>query len=249
MNHIKSFTLLLGLTFGAPWLFLVIMPHLSFRGLSPVAYSEDELESSDGTTYPPVTAGRMQTGHEIYTSEGCAYCHTQMIRPSKALGTDMWREGWAGRGPNWDGDEGKAAPLRTQRPEDYLGEDIAHLGIRRTGPDLANYGWRMEDESLIHQRLYSPRSLRFRSNMPAYRHLYRVQRIGSAPSEKALPLEGEFAPADGYEVVPTERAEALVSYLKSLKKDYLIPETLTGPRAAAASVSSASDEETTTPQS
>ncbi len=226
MTHIKSFTLLLGLTFGVPWFFLILMPHLSFRDLGPVPYSEDELELADGTVYPPGGAGRVANGHAVYTAEGCAYCHTQMVRPSKALGTDMWREGWAGRGPNWDGEEGKPMPIRTLRPEDYAGERFAHLGVQRTGPDLSNVGWRITDPVTIHQSLYSPRSLNARSNMPAYEHLYRVRAIGSAPSDKALPLKGEFAPPEGFEVVPTPDADALVSYLMSLKKDHLVPKSL-----------------------
>lgn len=248
MNHIKSFTLLLALSFGAPWLLLVFLPHLSFRDLAAVAYSEEELELADGTAYPPASAGRVLNGHAVYTAEGCAYCHTQMIRPSQALGTDMWREGWAGRGPNWTGDQGKPSMLRTQRPEDYLGENFAHLGVQRTGPDLSNVGWRISDVNLLHQSLYSPRSVNARSNMPNYKHLYRVQPVGSAPSTKALALEGEFAPAEGFEVVPTERADALVSYLLSLKKDHLVPETLAGPRAPA-TASAVSGDASTTPQS
>ena len=89
MTHIKSFTLLLGITFGLPWFFLILMPHLSFQDLAAVPYSEDELEFADSTAYPPDSAGRVANGHAIYTAEGCAYCHTQMVRPSKALGTDM----------------------------------------------------------------------------------------------------------------------------------------------------------------
>ncbi len=234
MNPIKSFTILLGLAFSAPWLMLVMMPHLAFRDLQATAYSEEELELADGSVYPPGGAGRIARGHEIYTKEGCAYCHTQMVRPTEALGTDMWRPGWAGRGPNWQGEEGKPAPLRTLRPEDYMEEPIAHLGIQRNGPDLSNVGWRIEDISLLHQSLYSPRSVNPRSNMPAYKHLYRLQRKGSEASRKALPLKGEYAPKDGYEVVPTERADALVSYLMSLRKDHLIPKALGGPGAAPA---------------
>lgn len=245
MNHIKSFTLLLAATFGLPWFLLVLMPHLSFQQLEAVPYSEDELELADGTVYPPGGAGRVSNGHAIYTAEGCAYCHTQMIRPSKVLGTDMWRDGWAGRGPAWEGDEGKPAPFRTQRPEDYVGESFAHLGVQRTGPDLSNLGWRIQDVNKLHQTLYSPRSVNWRSNMPSYAHLYRVQPIGSSPSDKALPLDGEYAPEDGFEVVPTPEADALVSYLLSLKKDYLIPESLGGPGAA--STASAGGAATATP--
>jgi cytochrome c oxidase cbb3-type subunit 2 len=239
MSHIKSFTILLALTFAFPWLVLVLMPHLSFRELHAVPYSEDELEFADGNVYPPGGAGRVANGHEIYTSEGCAYCHTQMVRPTLVLGTDMWREGWAGRGPKWQGDEGKPTPTRMLRPEDYMEESYAHLGIQRIGPDLSNVGWRITDEELVHRSLYSPRSVNSRSNMPGYESLYRVQRIGSGPAAKALKLEGEFSPEDGFEVVPTPRADALVSYLMSLKKDHLVPKELSGSNAATTTASAA----------
>ena len=239
MTHIKSFTMLLGLTFGIPWFMLVVMPHVSFFDLHGEPYSESESEVAEGTVYPPGGAGRVANGHEVYTAEGCAYCHTQMLRPAPALGTDMWRPGWAGRGPAWAGEEGKPVPVRMLRPEDYLGEDYAHLGIQRIGPDLGNVGWRIQDEELFHRKLYSPRSVNSLSNMPGYKHLYRVEPIGSAPSAKALKLEGADAPAEGWQVVPTPRADALVSYLMSLKKDYLLPQSLSGSPAGRAAPTSA----------
>ena len=62
--------------------------------------------------------------------------------------------------------------------------------------------------------------------MPRYPFLYKVQKIEESPSAGALQFEegSAFAPRDGYEVVPTKRAEALVEYLLSLKLDYSLPE-------------------------
>lgn len=232
MTHIKTFTLFLALTFGAPWFFLVVYPHVSMSSLAPVVYSEDELETAEGTTFPPGVSGRVANGHEVYVSEGCVYCHTQMVRNTD-VAKDMWHAGWGGRGENWDGSEGKAVPLREPRPQDYLGESYALLGIQRNGPDLSNVGWRRPDKAWLHQMLYSPRSLAHRSAMPAYKHLYKVRPIGPQPSADAVQLEGKFAPAEGYEVVPTKEADALVSYLLSLKKDYLVPASLGGKGATA----------------
>ena len=250
MTHIKSFTVLLGITFALPLFILILMPHLGFRDLSAVAYSEEELELAEGNVYPPGVAGRVANGRDVYQAEGCAYCHTQMVRPTKAsgaLGTDAWREGWAGRGSDWEGDDGKAVPARLTRPEDYLGEDYAFLGIQRNGPDLSNVGWRITSEEELHRHLYSPRSVNVRSNMPGFKHLYKVQEIGGGPSEEALKLEGEFAPEEGYEVIPTVKAEALASYLMSLKKDSLVPAEVGGSGAAAtAPTAGAADAEATT---
>lgn len=229
MTHIKTFTLLLAAVFGLPWLVLVVYPHASLRNLAPVAYSEEESQAAEGTVFPPGWAGRVANGRLVYAAEGCVYCHTQMLRPTYVAGEDMWREGWGGRGTNWEGGEGKPVPLREPRPQDYLGEEYAFLGIQRNGPDLSNVGWRMPDAAWHHLHLYNPRIVSWRSNMPAYKSLYEKRRIGAKPSLNALKLEGEHAPEEGYEIVPTKRAEALVSYLLSLKKDYLVPRELGGP--------------------
>ena len=135
MTHIKSFILLLALTFGIPWLLLFIVPHGYFMNLGPVEYSEAELEFAEGNVFPVLGSGRIGNGYLVYASEGCAYCHTQMVRPTD-LAVDIWHKGWGGRGPNWDGEEGVPAPLREPRPLDYATEPYAFLGIqRRTGSE------------------------------------------------------------------------------------------------------------------
>ena len=60
--------------------------------------------------------------------------------------------------------------------------------------------------------------------MPAYKFLF-TERVlaGNQPSYKAVKLPSGFGPADGIEVVPTARAEALVAYLISLKDTYDYP--------------------------
>ena len=138
-------------------------------------------------------------------------------------------------------------PLRLPRPEDYLGEEYAFLGIQRVGPDLSNVGWRITSEEELHRHLYSPRSANSRSNMPGFKHLYKVQQIGGGPSDEALQLEGEFAPEDGYEVIPTANADALASYLMSLKKDFLVPAEVGGPGVSASAPAAASAEADTQP--
>lgn len=64
--------------------------------------------------------------------------------------------------------------------------------------------------------------------MPPYAFLYELKKIGESPSPDALNLANakpEFRPPEGYEVVPTERANSLVAYLLSLKLDYELPES------------------------
>jgi len=58
-----------------------------------------------------------------------------------------------------------------------------------------------------------------------------VQKINGKPSPDALKLPDTEAirPPAGYEVVPTDRAKALVAYLRSLKLDYELEEARFAP--------------------
>jgi cbb3-type cytochrome oxidase cytochrome c subunit len=89
-------------------------------------------------------------GREIYSREGCAYCHTQQIR---YLHTDIVRFG--------------APTLAWETRQDY-----PHLwGTRRIGPDLSR-------EATVHSadwhftHLFAPRSVVPDSVMPAYPWLF-----------------------------------------------------------------------------
>jgi len=100
------------------------------------------------------------------------------------------------------------------------------LGTMRTGPDLSNIGVRNPslDWHLLH--LYNPQITSKGSIMPPYPFLFKKQPIpasGSTPG--ALRLSEDFAPAAGFEVVPTDDALALVAYLQFLKlSSYEVPE-------------------------
>ena len=108
--------------------------------------------------------------------------------------------------------------LRHSVAEDFLWDNPVQLGSIRVGPDLANVGLRYPtDWELFH--LYAPKSESKTSTMPPYRYLFKVQKIGAAPSPDALQLPAGFEPAAGYEVVPTEDAKNLAAYLLSLRAD------------------------------
>ncbi len=91
-----------------------------------------------------------QRGREIYSSEGCAYCHTQQVR---YVESDMTRFG--------------APTLAWETQLDY-----PHLwGTRRIGPDLAREsGSHPADWQLAH--LFSPRAVVSDSVMPAYKMMF-----------------------------------------------------------------------------
>ena len=195
----------------------VLIPQSQLGSLSP-EFKEEDGRITD--VYPTATGGIAAAGRDVYISNGCQSCHSQVVRGSET--TDIER-GWGAR--------------RTVA-RDYLFENPPVIGARRIGPDLANVGasaWRNEpaDDSarpekrdaswhLLH--LYHPTSVIKVSNMPAYRGLFDVRKITGAPSLDALKLPDEVAPPSGYEVVPKAEAKSLVAYLLSLDRSHPLKE-------------------------
>ena len=90
------------------------------------------------------------------------------------------------------------------------------LGGLRVGPDLANAGARIDERTIL-LKLYNPRHSQLRapkSVMPPYPFLFKKQKIDHGHSADALPVDV----ASGYEVVPTDDAIALASYVVSLRQ-------------------------------
>ena len=75
-----------------------------------------------------------------------------------------------------------------------------------------------------HRHLYNPRSITWASIMPAFRFLYETRRVTGQRSADALQLTGEYAPPEGWEVVPSYDAKALVAYLMSLDQSHELKE-------------------------
>lgn len=213
------------------WLGIVMANQIQIGGLAPT--SETLLHPVEGTPiagvwvpgpdgtkvmgvnqqtepqYPLPLTGLAAEGRREYIKQGCLYCHSQQVR-RKGFGADYER-GWGNR---------------QTVPRDYIRQDRVLLGTMRTGPDLTNVGERLPDATWHYQHLWNPRLPYEHSTMPDFKFLFDVRKIDeeTGPSPDALRLTGESAPADGYEVVPTRRAEALVAYLLSLRLDYDLPE-------------------------
>jgi cytochrome c oxidase cbb3-type subunit II len=197
-NHFWSLVGGLAICFVLPWFFLIVKPFNLEANPAKVSYSAEEREAVGLAEYPDRTTlrfGESDFGAKVYASEGCAYCHTQMVRPTYA-GPDMWRTGWGGRET--------AGLARETRPEDYYGESFAFLGYQRLGQDLSNVGHRITSREEMHRHLYDPKRSDPDSGMPSYIHLY-----------KWSDVLGKY--------IPSSRAEALVDYLLSRKKDAKIP--------------------------
>ena len=85
-------------------------------------------------------------GRDIYVSEGCYNCHSQMVRPFRAE-TERY------------GHYSLAGEFAYDRPFQW--------GSKRTGPDLARVGGRYTDQwHFVH--LMNPRDVVPESNMPAF---------------------------------------------------------------------------------
>lgn len=174
------------------WAVLVLGTQAQLGDLAPY-YDENE-----GKAFPERISGVAERGLMVYQDLGCAACHTQQVRRPD-FGSDKYR-GWG---------------ERQSVARDYVYQSVPQLGAMRIGPDLANFGARAESSGLTPQALLAD-LYNGKHGMPAYRFLFARRAVMGERSPKAL-LGG--AP-EGFELVPTERAEALVAYLLSLKQPY-----------------------------
>lgn len=217
-------------TLAFSWVGIVLTNHIQMRELLPAT---PDLVDADGDpiagpTYtdpasrrprmgfnvagesanPEPLVGSAKRGKLVYEQMGCLYCHSQQVR-REGFGSDFER-GW--------GDRQSVA-------RDYILQERVMLGTMRTGPDLANVGLRYP-ELWQHQHLYNPQITSPGSIMPPYAFLYEVRPISETrgPSPDAIEIPSAFHPGEGLEVVPTQRARDLVSYLMNLRQDYELPE-------------------------
>lgn len=141
----------------------------------------------------PLTAAQ-QRGRDTYVSEGCAYCHSQMVRP---LQQDLV----FGR-PSVAGDYAYATPEL--------------LSDHRNGPDLTNIGARQPSRVWQYIHLWNPRAVVHDSIMPRYPWLFRVKKDAGTQDE-TVPVPPGFGPPNEV-VVTTQQSRDLVDYLESLKQ-------------------------------
>ncbi len=156
-------------------------------------------------------------GRDVYVSEGCYNCHSQMIRPFQA---ETLRYG----------------------PYSVAGEFVYdrpfQWGSKRTGPDLHRVGGRYSDEwHRIH--LTNPRDLVPESNMPAYPFLAeKLVDADSLPKRMEVlrtlgaPYSDEEIAKSTEEVKGKTQMEAVIAYLQVLGT----ARSATRPAAVAAAV-------------
>ncbi|MFM2655567.1 cbb3-type cytochrome c oxidase subunit II [Vibrio owensii] len=156
-----------------------------------------------GSLAKPLTAIEL-AGRDIYISEGCHVCHTQMVRP---LEPETKRNG------------------RANKESDDIYEFPNLWGSKRTGPDLTNLGRKYSDQwHVLH--LIDPRQVIPTSIMPAYPWLFEQTLSGDAIGEKMETLRILGVPYTDQEISDARlqvrgktKGEALIRYLQSLGQD------------------------------
>ncbi|MEO0996560.1 MAG: cbb3-type cytochrome c oxidase subunit II [Pseudomonadota bacterium] len=168
-----------------------------FLSLTVAVFPAYEAQKTPPVVRPPDTA-EIRRGRELYLREGCGVCHTQFVR-NLAVDAPYGRGSVAG---------------------DFADEDPPLLGTQRTGPDLADVGARQPSEAWHLLHLYDPRAVVANSVMPAYPWYFRaVQTAG--PDDVVIPVAADLP--EGYRIVATRDAIALVRYLQSLEQPVLEP--------------------------
>lgn len=156
-----------------------------------------------GSLAKPLTAIEL-AGRDIYISEGCHVCHTQMVRP---LEPEIKRNG------------------RANQESDDIYEFPNLWGSKRTGPDLTNLGRKYSDQwHVLH--LIDPRQVVPTSIMPAYPWLFEQTLSGNAIGNKMETLRTLGVPYTDQEISDARlqirgktKGEALIRYLQSLGQD------------------------------
>jgi cytochrome c oxidase cbb3-type subunit 2 len=164
----------------------------------PLMFSADATEPDENIK--PYSALRL-AGRDVYVSEGCYNCHSQMIRPFRS-------------------ETERYGPYTTAGETVY--DRPFQFGSKRTGPDLARVGGRYSD---AWQRLHlmDPRALVPESNMPAYTWLANnmVDPELITTKMRALkflgdPYSDEEIAAAAAAVTGKTEMDALIAYLQEL---------------------------------
>jgi cytochrome c oxidase cbb3-type subunit 2 len=162
---------------------------------------------ADGTSYPVPFFGETLKGRKVYIDQGCIYCHSQQVR-MKGYGADI-RRGWG---------------TRRSVPRDYLFDRPHQLGTMRTGPDLANIGARQPSQDWHALHLYDPQITSPGSVMPAFAYFFREVKASDPKPADAIKIPAGYKKSDVAYIVPNERGQALIAYLKRLNQSFPLPE-------------------------
>lgn len=245
---VKTFFIGLIASFALPWIAVVAVPYATMRNVETPQF--DEGDDGKVGAYQPMKTGRVTDGSALYGAEGCAQCHSQLARPTYA-GNDLGHAGLAGleKDPN-RGDTRRESILL-----DYDKEPFAWIGETRMGPDLSNYGRRMEALAInkntalakergvtvadlpladrfdvqvaVYTHLFDPRYKNEKSVCPSNKHMFSMKPVQGQGAVNALPIQGE----NGEQIIPQPKALTLTSYLLGLKRDADVPYAINNARS------------------
>jgi cytochrome c oxidase cbb3-type subunit 2 len=190
-NHRKLFTVAL--------CFFVLLTF--FVAIVPATSNQNNNAPLPGSI--PLTKLETQ-GKNVFIAEGCVACHTQQVR-----NLDMDKV--------WGTRPGISADYANNSRTDVWRNTATLMGSERTGPDLTNIGLRQpsSDWHLLH--LFNPRSVVAASIMPSYEWLFTV-RDYPWPGEVVVNVPDDFRKGITGRIIASDKALALVAYLKSLKQ-------------------------------
>lgn len=237
----KTFLIGMFASFGLAWICLIAIPVASMGERAPVKMNQDD----DAPLYQRGVSGRLLSGAELYQSNGCYTCHSQLIRPTYAGQQIFRKQSVAGQFHVNKGENDPIDDIDNRREtsyNDFDGEKYAQIGLTRMGPDLSNFAYRAEAygakvgltaEQWIFEHLYNPRNNDIRlgsqkekldmswSTCPSQRQMFEtVDAVGQ---------KGGFAlsaSADDELVLPKQDARVLAEYLLSFKRDDQLPVSL-----------------------
>ncbi len=181
MNNVWMLVLASAVVYGVLAVLMGVVPGIVLSQTPPTA-----------GLHPP--DAQQRHGRDVYVSEGCAYCHTQNVRPLK-------QDLVFGR-PSISGD--------------YAYDTPELLSDHRNGPDLTNIGSRQPSAVWQYIHLWDPRAVVQGSIMPRYTWLFAVK-ASAGSGDVVVPVPPAFAPRSGV-VTATQDARDLVAYLEGLKQ-------------------------------
>lgn len=199
MKNGPLFVLGLFLALAVSFAGMVLGSHGQLGSLTPY-FDDVEVQA-----HPSRSTGLGSRGQMVYADLGCAACHTQGVRRPD-FGSDKAR-GW--------GDRQSVA-------RDFIHQSRPQVGSLRVGPDLTTFGRRAgksaDEATVALDRFLFEGS----ASHPSYKFLFETSKVTGERSSRALPVPG--LPSD-LQVVPSERARTLVSYLIGLNTAYDYPES------------------------
>jgi cytochrome c oxidase cbb3-type subunit 2 len=180
-------------------LILIVVAMGGLVEITPLMFQAQTTQPAEGVVpYPALQFA----GRDVYVSEGCYNCHSQMVRPFRAE-TERY------------GHYSVAGESVYDRPFQW--------GSKRTGPDLARVGGRYTDD-WHRAHLLNPRDVVPESNMPGYPWLAERTVNGESVAARmraqrdylGVPYTDEQLAAAAAEVDGKTEMEALIAYLQGL---------------------------------